>query len=69
MLTERDLYLWQSLHVLQGDLVRQIGVDGVRVRLAANLVAVNEETAGIPSEFPWIFGQMAISWMWTVVTK
>jgi hypothetical protein len=55
MLTERDLYLWQGAQVLHGDFARQTGVDGVRVRLAANLVAVNEETAGVPSEFPWIF--------------
>jgi hypothetical protein len=35
--------------------VRQIGVDGVRVRLASNLVAINQETIAVPSEFPWIF--------------
>lgn len=55
MLTEHDLYLWQSVHVLHGDFVRQTGVDGVRIRLAPDLVAVNEETVGVPSEFPWIF--------------
>lgn len=56
MLTEHDLYLWQSVHVPHGDFARQTGVDGVRVRLAPNIIAVNQETIGIPSEYPWIFG-------------
>jgi len=56
MLIEHDLYHWQSVHVLHGDFVRQTGVDGVRMRLAPNRVAVNEETVGVPSDFPWIFG-------------
>jgi hypothetical protein len=55
LLTEHDLYLWQSVHVLHGDFARQTGVDGVRVRLAPNLVAINQETVGMPSAFPWIF--------------
>jgi hypothetical protein len=57
MLTERDLHVWEGEHVLHGDFVRRTRVDGVRVRLAPNLVAVNEETVGVPSSFPWIFGQ------------
>jgi hypothetical protein len=55
VLNERDLYIWQSVHVLHGDLARQTGIDGVRVKLAPNVVAVNEETVGVPSSFPWIF--------------
>ena len=55
VLTEHDLYLWHSARVLHGDFVRQVGADGVRVRLQPDIVLVNQETIAAPSEFPWIF--------------
>jgi hypothetical protein len=55
VLTEHDLYLWHSPHVLHGDFLRQIGLDAMRIRLQPDIVLVNDETAGIPSAFPWIF--------------
>jgi len=55
VLTEHDVHVWNSMHVLHGDFVRQIGVDGVRIRLQPDIVLVNEETVGIPFAFPWIF--------------
>lgn len=56
MLTEHDLYFWQSANVLHGDFSRQTGIDGVRVTLHQDgIVQANEETVGVPEEFPWIF--------------
>jgi len=55
MLTEHDLYCWQSVQVSHEDFAQQTGIDGIRVALNPRGIAVNHETVVLPSEYPWIF--------------
>jgi hypothetical protein len=55
ILTEHDLYIWQSTQVSHRDFVEQTEVDGIHLQLRPNGIAVNLETVGSPSEFPWVF--------------
>jgi hypothetical protein len=57
MLTEHDLYCWQSTEVLHSDFAQQTGIDGIRVAMCPEGISVNHETIAIPSEFPWMFSK------------
>jgi hypothetical protein len=54
-LTEHDLYCWQSTQILHSDFAQQTGIDGTRLALRPSGIAVNQETVGLPSEFPWVY--------------
>jgi hypothetical protein len=59
VLTEHDLYCWQSTQVLRAEFVQQTGIDGIRVALRPPTgMAVNLETIASPSEFPWVFSNV-----------
>lgn len=63
IVTERDLYVWQSNDLLHADFVRRTGFDGVRVGLRQRSIEVNQETVAFPEEFPWIFTEAEVEEM------
>jgi hypothetical protein len=54
ILTEPDLYCWQSPQVSHSDFVQQTGIDGIRLALRPPIgIAVNHDPDGLRAEFPW----------------
>ena len=55
LLTQSDLYVWESVDLLHSDFERLTGVQGMRIVLRAHAVHVNNETVALPEFFPWVF--------------
>lgn len=55
LLTETDLYVWQSINLLHIDFERDTGLLGVRIALRPTEVQTNDESVALPEQFPWIF--------------
>jgi hypothetical protein len=59
LLTQSDLYIWQSVNLLHSDFERDTGLQGVRLALRSAEVLVNDETVALPEHFPWVFTEGA----------
>jgi hypothetical protein len=59
LLTQADLYVWQSIYLLHSDFERHTGIEGIRIALRANEVQTNNESAAFPVHFPWVFPNRA----------
>lgn len=55
LLTQSDLYVWQSPELLHADFERGTGLAGVHVTLREHAVLANNETVALPEYFPWLF--------------
>jgi hypothetical protein len=55
LLTQSNLYIWQSVNLLHADFERDTGIHGIRLALRSGEVFVNDETVAMPEHFPWLF--------------
>ena len=55
LLTQSDLYVWQSEHLLHADFERHTGIQGMHIALGEGAVHANNETVALPEHFPWVF--------------
>jgi hypothetical protein len=59
LVSQSDLYVWQSIDLLHSDFERDTGIEGMRIALRANEVQTNDESAALPAHFPWVFPDRA----------
>lgn len=55
LITQTDLYVWQSVNLLHPDFEKATAIDGIRIALRSDQIMVNDETVAFPEHFPWIF--------------
>lgn len=55
LLTQPDLYVWQSPELSHTDFERGTGIEGVHITLREHAVLANNETVALPEYFPWLF--------------
>jgi hypothetical protein len=55
LLTQSDIYVWQSDHLSHADFERATGIEGLQITLRAGQVHANNETVALPEHFPWVF--------------
>lgn len=55
IVTEHDLYFWQSHETTHGDVAHQIEIDGVHLLLRIDHIEINQEVIVVPEAFPWLY--------------
>ncbi len=55
LLTQSDLYVWQSTNLLHPDFERETCIEGMRIALRASEVRTNHESVALPDQFCWVF--------------
>jgi hypothetical protein len=54
LLTEHDLYYWHTARLSHRDVARQLGLDGVQLKVETT-IAADIEPVGVPGAFPWLY--------------
>lgn len=54
LVTQTDLYVWQSINLLHPDFERDTAINGIRIALRPDQIMVNDEAVMV-EHFPWVF--------------
>lgn len=61
ILTEHDMFLWQSMSLLHTDFIQQTGISGVKISLHRHGIAANLEAIAAPEDIPWVSGDREVA--------
>jgi hypothetical protein len=53
LVTQTDLYVWQSMN--HSAFEQATAINGIRIALRTDQIMVNDEAVAFPEHFPWVF--------------